>query len=347
MKLKALKPRLHNIMFHTHTVSGIAISFALYIIFFAGAIALFMDELHQWENPEARITQVDPGSVDYNKVFTLVKENVPNFDTNKTSLIIPPTDKEPMITFFGDEKTTNKRKRFTSYINPITYDITTRSKPKTHMARTLYQLHYFRQIPVIGKYLSGLTALFLLFAIFTGILTHWKNITNKFYAFSTKGKWKQIWTNGHVSLGFITLPFQVIFAVTGSLLGLSLLLLGPSSYLMYDGNQSKIIEIIRPDAVIKYNKEAKKTEGKKTFNDVYQYIADNYPSNKIRFLSSVNYGKEDGTVAAFVNDYKTITGSGNFIFSYKNGELITASKPKNQSYTEATYGTLIKLHYAT
>jgi len=48
MKLKALQPRLYNILFHTHTVSGIVISFALFVIFYAGAFSLFRDELYRW-----------------------------------------------------------------------------------------------------------------------------------------------------------------------------------------------------------------------------------------------------------------------------------------------------------
>ena len=58
------------------------------------------------------------------------------------------------------------------------------------MGETLYRLHYFRQlVPSVGIYIAGLVAFFFLFAIVTGILTHWKNIVTKFYAFTTKGKW--------------------------------------------------------------------------------------------------------------------------------------------------------------
>lgn len=53
-KLKGLGNRAYNVMFHTHTVAGIVISFALFIIFYAGAFSLFRHEITQWENPNAR-----------------------------------------------------------------------------------------------------------------------------------------------------------------------------------------------------------------------------------------------------------------------------------------------------
>ena len=41
--------RLHNVLFNTHTVSGIVISVALYVIFLAGAFALFQNNINNCE----------------------------------------------------------------------------------------------------------------------------------------------------------------------------------------------------------------------------------------------------------------------------------------------------------
>ncbi len=349
MKLKALKPRLYNAMFHTHTVSGIVISFALFVCFYAGAVALFMDEIYRWENPEARFESLSSSNIDYDKVLEVVLVNNPDIDINKRFSFVPPTKENPFIWFNGNLKTTENKeaKRFSAYINPYTYKVTPYENPKTHMGRTIYELHYFRQIPVIGIYLSGFVAFFFLFAIFTGVLTHWKNIITKFYAFTTKGKWKQIWTNSHTSLGIIALPFQLIYAITGALLGLSILLLAPSAFLMFDGDTNEIIKTIRPDAAIKYDKNAKKIEQGYSFTAINKDISSNYPDKKITFIYTGNYGKEDGTVNIRVDDKKSITGDGIFIYSRKNGKLLNAIIPDKKNYSKGAYGVLIKLHYAT
>jgi len=348
MKLKALKPRLHNAIFHTHTVSGIVISFALFICFYGGAVALFMDEIYQWENPEARIEPVHPDQIDYDKVIHTITEKIPDFDSSQQFGIIPPNAKNPLIQFNGIEKTSDgKTKRLVTYINPHTYTIQYYGKThKTNMIRTIYELHYFKQIPVVGKYISGFVAFFFLFAIITGLLIHWKNIINKFYLFTTKGKWKQIWTNTHTSLGFIALPFQLIYAVTSALLGLSALLLAPSAFLIFNGDTSEIIKSIQPSAAIKYDKNAKIVSGTTNLNSLYRQVSSKYPDNAVTLMYSDNYGKEDGTITIRVDNHK-ITGDGIFVFGYKDGKLMHAIVPNNESYAKSAYGALIKLHYVT
>ncbi|MEM8507680.1 MAG: PepSY-associated TM helix domain-containing protein [Bacteroidota bacterium] len=349
MKLKALKPRLHNAMFHTHTVAGIVISFALFICFYCGAVALFMDELQQWENPEARINAVDAAAVDYDKIIHKIGEKVPDFDRTGQFGMVPPSTANPLVWFYGskkdDEGTTT---RFIATVHPATYELlSVGTEPKTHMARTIYELHFFYQIPIIGIYLSGLVAFFFLFAIITGLLTHWRNIVNKFYAFTTEGKWKQIWTNGHISLGFIALPFQLIYAVTGALLGLSILLLAPSAFLMFDGDTNKVIEAVFPDVARTYEEDAKIITDGASFTSVYQKVNQAYPNNTLTYIFSRNYGKEDGTITARIDDHKGISGDGSFTYAYKSGELISALEPNTKTYAEGAYGVLIKLHYAT
>ncbi|MEM8890089.1 MAG: PepSY-associated TM helix domain-containing protein, partial [Bacteroidota bacterium] len=64
-------------MFHTHTVAGIVISFALFIIFYAGAYSLFRHEIHLWENQELR----QPLQEDLNVDAAIAKiDSVYNFD---------------------------------------------------------------------------------------------------------------------------------------------------------------------------------------------------------------------------------------------------------------------------
>ncbi|RAV30325.1 PepSY-associated TM helix domain-containing protein [Sinomicrobium soli] len=347
MKLNSLKPRLHNVMFHTHTVAGIVISFALYVIFFTGAVALFMGELYRWENPEARFESVDPDQVDYNKIYNHVKAEVQDFDTALQFGIVPPSQEYPFAYFYGTTKDANgKTERFSTNIDPRTYKVTPFKEPKTHMAQTLYELHFFHQIPLVGLYLSGLVSFFFIFVIITGLLTHWKNIINKFYAFTTKGKWKQIWTNSHISLGFITLPFQIIYAVTGALLGLSILLLAPSSFLIFDGNTTEVYKAVKPAAGFKYDRNAGNSENGIGLNAIYHKARTSYPDTKVTYLSATNFGKEDGTITVNLDDHTGISGDGTIVYSHRDGSLLKAIEPQRKSYTEGAFGVMIKLHFA-
>jgi len=95
MRLKALKPRLYNVIFHTHTVSGIVISFVLFIIFYAGAFSLFRHELYKWENPLARFEKQE--HVDYDKTLKLIENYTNEKDAFSRILLRPSTDENPFI----------------------------------------------------------------------------------------------------------------------------------------------------------------------------------------------------------------------------------------------------------
>ena len=47
-----MSPRVYNIVFHTHTISGIIISALLYVIFFTGTLSFLRDEINAWERNE-------------------------------------------------------------------------------------------------------------------------------------------------------------------------------------------------------------------------------------------------------------------------------------------------------
>ena len=58
----------YNVFFNTHTVSGIIVSFVLYVIFFAGAFALFKDEIAVWEKGDV-ISHTERENIDYDNIL--------------------------------------------------------------------------------------------------------------------------------------------------------------------------------------------------------------------------------------------------------------------------------------
>ena len=215
------------------------------------------------------------------------------------------------------------------------------------MGDTIYRLHYLRAIiPSYGIYIAGLVAFFFLFTIVTGVLIHWKNILNKFYAFTVKGKRKQIWTNTHTTIGVITIPFQVVYAVTGALLGLSILLLAPSALLLFNGDRDEIIKLVSPNGTIAYDDNSKNISSTVTINELYKKVSNEYPDSNITRIQVANLGKEDGTILFKINSENDITGDGEFLYSSNDGKLLNTIKPKTKTYTQSAYRMLIKLHYA-
>ncbi|MEM6725422.1 MAG: PepSY-associated TM helix domain-containing protein, partial [Bacteroidota bacterium] len=254
--------RNYNVFFNTHTVSGIIISFGLFVCFFAGAFALFMDNINNWESnkKESHHSKV----IDYERALAVVEADGYNMDGRRFSFFLRES-KPPYIqissgknkveldtTETGEpiplsEADSLANASFFLKLDPSTYEIIGRKFERSPQLGTyIYRLHYFGQIPAIGVYLSGLVALFFLFAILTGVIVHWKKIVSNFFTFRLKASIKNLWTDSHTALGIIGLPFQFMYAVTGTFYGLSILILIPTVMILFDGDQEAALKYVFP-----------------------------------------------------------------------------------------------------
>lgn len=344
MIFKQLPSRLHHILFYTHTVSGIVISFALFIIFYAGAFALFREELFQWQDPIAR--HINYKNYDLDKSVETLQNEYPQYPWTDRFNLIPPSEAIPLIQFRASyqDKETKERKSIWAYIHPETYEVT---EKRTTLGETIYELHFFDQIPYrIGIYLAGLVAVFFLFATVTGVLIHWKDTVKKFYDFSIRGSAKQVWKNAHTVLGLLGVPFYVMYGITGSLLALSILLLLPSGLVMYEGDTEKLVNAIRPEFSVKVDTLAKEVTPN-SIQERYEDFVKNTGYDDVHFMLIANYGKEDATILFNVDDHETITGEGSAVYSLQTGKEIMNLLPQNKKYEHQVLPALVKLHYAT
>ena len=175
--------RIYNILFHTHTVSGIVISVALYVIFFTGSFSFFRDEIANWQRGHS-VNQQDalPGSVDdylndLSKAYNLYGRDVElrHYYNERSISVNLGTSKDSLAS-------ESDKARVFFYLDPVAKTKTEDYASNYHLGEFLYRLHFLDQIPYpYGRYLAGLVAFFFLFAIITGILVHWDKIVSNFY----------------------------------------------------------------------------------------------------------------------------------------------------------------------
>ncbi|MEM8565794.1 MAG: PepSY-associated TM helix domain-containing protein [Bacteroidota bacterium] len=345
-KLKGLGTRTYNALFHTHTVAGIVISFALFVIFYAGAYSLFRHDVQQWENTDLR--QPVPESFDYDLALQRVDSVYGGLNYHQNTNIRVPNSESPVMYVYGAiDKTDSTTERMAAYINPIDMSVQDVQAPLTTVNNTIYFLHYFRQIPVIGLYLSGFVALFFLFAIITGVLIHWQNLLTKFYAFIKEGQWKTIWTNAHTVLGVIGLPFQLIYAITGAFFGLLILILLPAATLLYEGDQEKLVNKVNPAAALKVDENAADYDHYKLTHLAAQ-IRQEYPGFEIGNIRVQNYGKEDALAFWNITDHQGILSDGSLAMRLKEGKVLEEYSllPNKRDYSYSVINFITKLHFA-
>lgn len=340
--------RQHNILFHTHTVSGIVISVVLYIIFFAGSFSFFRDDIINWERNETALIS-DNISFDlnqaldsitsqtnlYGKDITFTKhsnERRLNVSISASKDTLASKENKARDFFYLDTKNFSKHKYTPSY----------------SLGEFLYRLHFLAQIKYpIGYYLSGFTAFFFLFAIITGVLVHWKKIVSNFYVFRPMAKLKAMWTDAHTALGMIGLPFQFVYAVTGAFFMIKLLLVAPNVMVIYNGDQKALYKDLgytptdykfnqtKATKQVDYDKYLKNTQNDWTDFNVSKILIQNYGDTN-----------EHITLEGASDRSLKFNGFGKITYLTNDDSIVFQKKPtETTSYLESVKNILYRIHY--
>ncbi|WP_103071400.1 PepSY-associated TM helix domain-containing protein [Aquimarina sediminis] len=340
-----MNKRNHNVIFHTHTVSGIVISVALYIIFFCGVFALFKDEISIWEKG-IPVQKENIEKLDYDSLITDLKEKNYELYGRDISIMLPEVGQQIIISMTAskDSLAPETAKNFEYlYLDASTFE-TSDYIQNYHIGEFIYRLHFFSQIPNIGIYLSGLIALFFLFAIITGVIIHWKKIIPNFYLFRSKSKLKNIWADAHTVLGMIGLPFQFVYAVTSCFICLTILLLIPANFL-YDNDQEKLMEDLRPFS--RTYPLAQKSDIVYTINTLIKKASTEWDNFTPSIISLKNYGTTNMKlqVDGSLNAQEKFIGNGRVVYDVATNQIVSIKNPYKDDYLEGVELTLRRMHY--
>ena len=340
--------RIYNILFNLHTVSGIVISVALYVIFFTGSFSFFRDDIVAWERSEQAIKK-DYLPPNINAVLEHIDESYGlagrdiNLKTYYAERAIA-VNLTPSKDSLASEKA--KQSGF-FYLDPVSFEEQSYAESYS-LGEFLYRLHFFAQIYYpIGYYLSGFVAFFFLFAIITGVLVHWKKIVPNFYTFRPWAKLKTIWTDAHTALGILGLPFQFILAVTGAFFMLKALLIAPSVMTLYNGDQNQLytdLEFNKPT----YEFSQKKLSKLPNIEAYASKILAKWNHFNLNEISIGNYG--DANMQVTLNgllDYtEKFNASGSINFKPESGETTILKDPyKPASYLDSVKNVMFRLHF--
>ena len=370
-KLKKDK-RDYNVFLHTHTVSGIVISIGLFVCFFAGAFALFREEIDYWQYNK-KLPESYNTSLDYEKVIRAIEDDGYSLDHRSFNVrLFHKAPKEYLFVNVQAIDTSNailkeqvsvdslnavsKKKVGEFYsliVNPDTYEVREwkRFQEERLLGEFIYRLHFFDQIPVVGIWIAGFVALFFLFAILTGLVVHWKKVKSNFFTFRPKASLKVLWTDGHTALGVIGLPFQFMYAVTGCIYGMSLLLLIPTVTLLYNGDQEELFSDLLPGQK-QYDVQEGTTHSRVNINDLSKtFFSQQKFEGEIEnaSLQIQNYGNKNAVANFQVNidDDNRFFASASTTFHLATGKQISVKNLDDMHYAERVFSASGKLHFAS
>lgn len=348
-----MSKRVYNILFHTHTISGIVISLALYVIFFTGSFSFFRDEIISWERDESiqhgwKITEMN---------IDRAIDSIQSLRSNPIKDIsFEQHYEEPMVGVRVSDIKTNSLEEEADvkpdffYLNTRSFQIDNYQSAYT-LGEFIYRLHFFAQLNFYGKsgyLLAGLTAFFFLFAIITGVLVHWKKIISNFFLFRPKASLKNLWTDAHTSLGMIGLPFQLMYALTGVYIMIGLSVMAPAIIaFVYQGDVNKAYDDfgLNPPS---FELVGQPLTEDYSISHFVNKARSKWQGFEIDHISIFNLGDENMHVQLVGKSSveKKFASEGSIIYQVATGEIIQEKNPfTDQSYFDSAKAILYRLHY--
>ncbi|MDP9899778.1 PepSY-associated TM helix domain-containing protein [Variovorax ginsengisoli] len=220
-----MKEGFRQSMAWLHTWSGLLVGWVLFMVFMAGTASYFKDEITFWMKPELHAVaqhavppvQAAEGAVAYLQqhgaasprwFINLPTERQPSTDV---LYLAPPAPPSAASAAAGDKP----RRRFDrASLDPASGQAI--SAPRaTRGGEFFYRLHFdLHYMPALwARWIVGFCAMFMLVAIFSGIVTH-RRIFKDFFTFRPK-KGQRSWLDAHNVTAVLALPYHLMITYTG------------------------------------------------------------------------------------------------------------------------------------
>ncbi|MCW8125410.1 PepSY-associated TM helix domain-containing protein [Microbulbifer halophilus] len=329
-------------LIEAHSWLGVIISVALFIVFWAGSIVLFHPELVTWS--QAPHYQVDSPAEDIpirQIVERKLQEHRLNNEEHLTVLMAGEDrpfhhvyiDLEPEKGYEGPEQVAEL------VVDPKTGE-TLADIGDFYLADFLLQLHYDLRLPG-GLYLVGLATLIFLVLILTGIIIHARKLFNNFFLYREKSRRNRL-LDMHNVIGVTSLPFGLMFAITGLVFNLSIIYQLAFAVFLYDSDQNALLE----DAgltIIEEKPGGKALDMTRAFDHVAE--VERQHGEPVEMLRFYNYGDENAVVQIRARDPDGFAQRYEQFYHVGDGSLISQTDAQNNNAVRRGLDVMSGLHF--
>ncbi len=222
-----------------HTWVGLMAGWALFIAFFAGAITVFHHEIHVWQSP-ARLTGATQAEIQAEgpQVDAFVQKLIAVHPEAANSVYVSlPSHEEPDFNAYWQDKAGAWQ-----HINGARLGGDAASQRQTsldhvtgELSAFLNSLHYSLGMAIPGMYFMGAISVLYGLALVSGVLLHLPRLKKDLFAVRPGRNLKRFWMDAHNVIGLFSLPFHLVFAVTGAVFCLSIILMTVFNLLTFNG----------------------------------------------------------------------------------------------------------------
>jgi len=322
-----------------HRWVGLVAGLALFVAFYAGALTVFHHDIPMWQTPST--IDAPPATLaDAQQLLDGVLQRHPAARAHM-GMTFPGADHPQPIAYWQDAKGLWQYAWLDHYDGSVT-------PPQTGLAELVNELHYTLGLPVAGIYLMGIVSLLYGVALLSGLVIHLPKLAGDLFALRPGRNLKQFWQDAHTVIGVLSLPFHLLFAVTGALLCLVFIQMALLNPLIYDGKLLQAVPaamdtaplrapVGRPGGAINLAElharslQVARAQGVQAFEPAYLKLAHAGDANATLEIT----GEAEGTLGP----------AGAVAFDVASGRLLASQLPGQRDANHATLSAAYALHF--
>lgn len=325
-----------RILFSAHSAVGIVLGAALFVVCLSGTVALFVDEATPWSSPGLRVDG-GTGAAGLDSQLSALRET---FAAGPVAIVIAELDVEGGLTRISWRRPGDAHNRIVR-IDPSTGA----ALGGEHAAwpAFLTDLHTDLLLPKPwGRYVVGLSGLVMLLSAATGILVHRKPLRQAFTC--RRGRSHLLrYTDWHKLMGLWGLPFHLMIAYTGALLGLAGILIVLTGGAAFDGDVAAANKAFQGETPPRAGEAAAPPR-------LDPLIADaraRYPGRDPARVIVHHYGDAAATVKVDLDDPGRLSQADTRVVYDATTGAFRRALPVEASVGRRTYAAITPLHYAS
>ena len=323
-----------------HTWVGLFAGFALFIAFYAGSLTVFTHELQEWDDVSSWSSPADsPQSIQ-----RLVDATSASHPAMREFGLLLPGEHGPRAVLYWFEEAAGQAR--VEHEFRLRGDQLVEGPAVSQLASFIYRLHYTAGLPESwGIYVLGLVCVLYGVALVTGVVIYAPGFLRDLFALRVGSSLKRLWQDAHNVVGVLSLPFHVIFAWSGGVLCLGLLLLAPFQYFVFDG---KLMKIVGPDIdVVESAPAANVSAAMRPVAELLERARRALPGLEPDYLFFTQAGDASAQVTVYGSiAQRRLTSLGGVALDANTGALLRSVSPDTSSPGTAFYRGLISLHFA-
>jgi len=324
-----------------HTWVGLIAGMALFIAFYAGAISVFSHELGDW-NRSGRdaVAPADPVARSQALLDAVLREHP---QAAEGLYLVLPGEHGPQPSAYWFSPTGDASRRFA--FAGADSDVLRELPEREGFVDFVYDLHFTAGLPkTFGTYLFGVVCLLYGLALVSGVVIYAPGFLKDLFALRLGKNIKRLWQDAHNVIGMLSLPFHVVFAWSGFVLTLGLVLLLPFQTLVYEGKLMKIVEYDfygAPQVAA-----AKTAKPSLSLRELLARGREASPQMQVEGVSYVNFGDANARATLYGTlAQRRLNTLGAVALDAGNGAVVSVVEPKSMTPGMTMLRGLQALHF--